>query len=255
MSQSHSLIVKATCFVVAATFVLSASQSASAVPIAGGDAIKLDLSRAGDGDGGSLADWNQVSTNFNNSGIAAGSVIRHGDGAVVDGVAISFSNLINNNFNNDGNSANWGGTGADPYYILGADDIYFHGSAADFSVTFSDLDPNLTYNARIYSLIGNSANSVERFVVTDGLGTQMVQNTRSTRFGAATLEDAGTVFSGLSLNANNELIVTVEDVSSPFYPFNALVIEAVAGPVPEPTTALLLATGAMGLARRRRRIA
>ena len=140
---------------------------------------------------------------------------------------VTFTNMINGRFNNDGNSANWGGTAADPYYSLGADDIYFHGQAADLSVTFTGLDPSLGYNARIYSLIGNNAGTIEGFVATDGAGTRTTQSTRGVRWSAPTLESGATVFSDLRANASNEVVVTVQDVGNVYYPLNAIVLEAV----------------------------
>ncbi len=194
-----------------------------AVPLSIGDAIKIDFSAAGNGDGGSVADWNVIT---NGNTIGTGSVLRH-NGGTVDGVSISFTNLVANNFNNDGASGNWPGTAGDPYYIPAADDIYFHGSGNDLAVTFSGLNPNLDYNVRVYSMINNNGGAVERFVVSDGVGTQVVQNTRGTRFNAPTLEAGGTVFQGVKLDVNGQLVVSVQDVSSPFYPLNAIVIEAV----------------------------
>ena len=214
------------------------------MPIQGGDVIKLDFSNAGDGDGGSLADWNR--TTGAGATIPAGSVIRHGDGAVIPGVGISFSGGGTGD-GNDGASANWPGTGADPYYILAADDIYFGPNAR--TTMFSGLDLSLTYNVRIYSLIGNNAGFVERFTVTDGAGTQFSQATRTARWTASTLEAGGTVFAGLSPDAGGNLSVTVQGVSNIYYPLNAIVLEAVAPPtvIPEPVTMLAVVLGVSGL--------
>jgi hypothetical protein len=192
--------------------------------IVGGDVIKLDFSTAGDADGGSVADWNQVGAS--SPDIAMWNVIRHGDGAYLDDVAISFANFIDSRVNNDGNANNWGGTGADPYYIQAVDDIYYHGGAADLSVTFSGLDSVLTYDVRVYSLIGTAPGNIDKFIVTDGTGTRSIQNTRTTRWSATTLMSAGTLFTGVSPNASDEITVTVEDVTSPYYPLNAIVLEA-----------------------------
>jgi len=211
--------------------------------IVAGDAIKLDFSAAGDSDG-PLVNWNSVT-----GSTTITDPIRDSDGAPVVGVSVTFTNMQNLNFNNDGASGNWGGTAGDPYYSLGADDIYYHGVAADLVVTFTGLDPALTYNVRFYSFISNNGGNVERFVVSDGAGTQSVQNTRSTRWNAATLEDAGTVFTNLSPNGSNQVTASVEDVSSAFYPLNAIVLEA----IPEPGTLLLLSVGLLGLAGKRRR--
>ena len=192
--------------------------------IVGGDVIKLDFSTAGDGDGGSVLDWNQVGAT--SPDIPIGRVVRHGDAAIVDGVAISFANFINGRVNNDAGAAGWGGTASDPYYILAVDDIYFHGGAADLSVTFSGLDSVLTYDVRVYSLINTAPSNIDRFVVTDGTGTRSIQNSRTTRWTAGTLMSAGTHFTGVNPNASDEITITVEDVSAIYYPLNAIVLEA-----------------------------
>ena len=194
-------------------------------PIQPGDAIKLDFSTAGDGDG-VLTNWNSVGSNapINNP-------IRDSDGAPLTGVSVAFTNMINGRFNNDGNAAGWGGTAGDPHYSLGADDIYFHGQDPDLSVTFSGLDPDLGYNVRIYSLIDN-ASTGDWFSVTDGAVGRGVQNTRNARWAAATLEDAGMVFTGLTANANGEMVISVHDVGNIYYPLNAIVLEATDPPPP-----------------------
>lgn len=220
---------------------------AQAAPLAVGDAIKLDFSTAGDAAGGSLADWNQVS-----SGATLSSVKRHGAGTTIDGVSIAFTNLVAGNFNDDGTSNNWGGTAADPYYIPAADDIYFHGNGNDLSVTFGGLDPMLNYVIRIYSLIDRQS-TTDTFVVTDGAGFQTVTNTRNFRWNAASLEASNMVFSDLQLNANNQLVVRVQDVGSVFYPLNAIVVQAVSNRVPEPSSLAVVAAALMSLVAVRRR--
>lgn len=78
--------------IIGALVALGTMISVSAAVIADGDVIKLDFATAGDGDGGSIADWNQVSTGLNTTGITAGNVKLHG-GGTVDGVTIAFTNL------------------------------------------------------------------------------------------------------------------------------------------------------------------
>jgi len=221
-------------------------------PIQAGDVIKLDFSNAGDGDGGSLFDWNQTTNAV--APITPGNVIRHGDGAVVGGVGISFSGG-GGGYNNDGASGNWPGTAADPYYILAADDIYYGPGA--LTTTFSGLDPNLLYNVRIYNLIGNNPGAIERFTVTDGAGTQSVDTARGARWAAPTLEAGGSVFTGLSPNALGQINVTVRNIAAGggYYPLNAIVLEAVATVIPEPSALLiwsLLAGLAVAVAWRRK---
>jgi hypothetical protein len=221
---------------------LTASTHGGIIP---GDVIKLDFSNAGDGDGGSLADWNQTTNAV--APIPAGSVIRHGDGAVVSDLAISFSGG-GGGFNNDPASGNWPGTGADPYYILAADDIYY--GPGPVTATFSGLDPSLLYDVRIHSLIGNNAGAVETFTVTDDAATRTSVTTRGSRWAAATLEDGGGVFSGLATDGSGAIAVTVQNTSGGggYYPLNAIVLEAtgvkpVSIPVPNGSFELLYKPG------------
>lgn len=200
--------------------------NAQAAPIAVGDAIKLDFSTSGDADGGSLADWNQVHGNLNQTGISAGNV-KLGGGGTVDAVAISFTNLQTGSFNNDAAAGGWGGTVADPYYILGADDIYYHNTGADFGVTFSGLDDSLRYNLRSYTLIGNSSSTVYTYSVSDGGGSQNYSGTNTSRWTASTLEAAGTVFSDLQTDGAGNITVTYSDPSA--WAMNAIVLEAKVG--------------------------
>ncbi len=222
-------------------------------PIQDGDVIKLDFSDGGDGDGGSLADWNQTTNAV--APIPAGSVVRHGDGSVIAGVGITFSGG-GGGYNNDGAAGNWPGTADDPYYILAADDIYF--GPGPLTTTFTGLDTSLTYNVRISNLIGNNAGATELFTVTDGAGTQTLSALRGDRWAAATLEAGGSVFTGLSPDALGNLSVTVQNTAGGggYYPQNAIVLEAVGSAVPEPSTCILLALGGLGFigyGRRKRR--
>lgn len=195
-----------------------------AAPIAGGDSIKLDFSTSGDGNGGSLADWNQVHGNLNETGISAGSVTLHG-GGTVDGVAISFTNLQTGSFNNDGDAAGWGGTAGDPYYILAVDDIYYHNVAADFGVTFSGLNDSLSYNLRSYTLIGDSGSTVYDYSVSDDGGTQDYSGTNTSRWNASTLEAGGTVFSDLQTDGSGNITVTYSSPNA--FALNAIVLEVI----------------------------
>ncbi|MCP5040104.1 MAG: hypothetical protein GY944_03675, partial [bacterium] len=126
-----------------------------------GDVIKLDLSDRGDEDGGSLADWNRLSSTKT---IAAGSVIRHGDGAELSGVTIELRG--HSGHNNDRHAAAWPGLGTDPYYIAAADDLVFS-VPGPLSVTFAGLDPSFNYQVRVYSLIDENKTPID-IEVTDG---------------------------------------------------------------------------------------
>ncbi|MEP1230934.1 MAG: hypothetical protein ABJG88_09695 [Litorimonas sp.] len=186
------------------------------------DAIKVDFSSAGDGDGGSLATWNQI---FRVAGVPAGSVIRHRDGAVVPGVGININNFRAGRFNNDPNSSNWNGTANDPYYILAADDIYFHQLSTPGTISFTGLDTTLKYNVRIYNLIGNRADVVDTFMVTDGASTRTASNTRGAGWAATNLHDAGTVFENISATAAGRVTVTTPPPSVNAFPLNAIILE------------------------------
>lgn len=194
-----------------------------------GDVIKLDFSTAGDGDGGSLADWNQTTNAV--TAIPAGSVVRHGDGAIVSGLAITFSGG-GGGFNNDGAAGNWPGTAADPYYVLAADDIYF--GPGPVTTTFSGLDTSLAYDVRISCLIGNNAGATDTFTATNGAGTASTSTLRGARWAAPTLEAGGSVFSDLAPDGSGNLNVTVANTAGGggYYPLNAIVLEAVPPPPP-----------------------
>ena len=246
MSQKNSFaFTRAICAVVVACLV--STMYAQAAPISVGDVIKLDFSTAGDGDGGSLFDWNQTTNAV--APIPPGSVVRHGDGSPITGVGISFSGG-GGGWNNDPAAANWPGTEDDPYYILAADDIYFGPGA--LTTMFTGLDSSLLYNVRIASLISNNPSAVERFTVIDSEGTESVLIPRGDRWAAATFEEGGTVFTDLRPDANGNLSVIVQNEAGGggYYPLNAIMLEA----VPEPGTWLLLLSAlACGLLVRRRR--
>jgi hypothetical protein len=185
-----------------------------------GDAIKLDFCQNGDGAGGSLADWNQIANGGGD--IPVGRVVRHGDGAIVDGASITLSNYQAGRVDDNANCNNW--PPVDPYYIPAADDIYWHGVAADFSTTFN-VDPRFAYDVRIYALISDNPGYTERFVVT-GENVQTVEKTRGQRWVTASLEASGMVFNSVIPNASGQIIFTLEDVTNAAYPLNAIVLEA-----------------------------
>jgi hypothetical protein len=217
--------------------------------LTGGDAIKLDLSSAGDLDGGSLADWNQL----NNGGtLGDGYVIRHGDGAVVDGVTISVSAPAASGFNNDANSSGWGGIGTDPYYIAAADDLVYT-VPGPLSVTFGGLDDELDYNVRVYSLVNEGLAPID-IDVTDGAGSlSRTGLVRSTLYNTVPLS-SDLIFSGLSTDGSGNIVVSLDSTQA--LSAQAIVLEANAGVIPEPSTLALAVLGLLGFIgcqRRRRR--
>ena len=222
-----------------ASLALATTSTYAAIPA--GDVLKLGLSNTGDTDGGSLADWNQLSTNGT---IAAGSVIRHGDGAVVGGVTISLAGRGGNN-NNDGNAANWPAMAGDPYYIPAADDLVHSTTGYLLTVTFAGLDDALSYNARVYSLVDENRPVID-VGVTDSAGT--ITNTglnRQTLYNTAPLS-SDLIFNGVSTDGSGNIVVTVN--STWHVNMEAVVLEA----VPEPATMSLLALGGLGVFLRRR---
>jgi len=220
---------------------LALATTSTYAAISAGDVLKLDLSNTGDADGGSLADWNQLSTNGT---IADGSVIRHGDGAVVDGVTITLAGRLGNN--NDVNAANWPGMAGDPYYIPAADDLVYSTTGYLLTVTFAGLDDALSYNARVYSLVNENKAAIN-VGVTDGAGT--ITNTglnRQTLYNTAPLSP-NLIFNGVSTDGSGNIVATVS--STWHVNMEAVVLEA----VPEPATMSLLALGGLGVFFRRRR--
>ena len=242
-NRSKSVLTLAAAVMASLVFT---STSTHAATIAAGDVIKLDLSNSGDGDGGSLADWNQLSTDGT---IGSASVIRHGDGATVSGVTITLAGRSGNN--NDGNASGWGGIGTDPYYIAAADDIVYS-IPGPMSVTFGGLDNALDYNVRVYALI-NEGLAPYDIDVTDGAGTiSRTGLVRSTLFATVPLS-SDLIFSGVSTDGSGNMVVSL-DSTQPFA-LNAVVLEANVA-VPEPSALLLTITASlafMGLALRRRR--
>jgi hypothetical protein len=111
--------------------------------------IKIDLSDAGNSDGGSLSDWNTLS-----NGESSSSVKRYGDGSILSGVSIAVNGT---GANNDSNAADWPGSDIDPYYIRAADDLIYStntglgitGQANELNITTSGLDSNRPYTVRV----------------------------------------------------------------------------------------------------------
>jgi hypothetical protein len=229
--------------------------TASAAPIAAGDAIAVDLSSVG----GSAANFNVFNTATT---ITAGSVIRHNGGTVVDGVSLTFAGPATLGFNNDPDGEGWAGAGGDPYYVQAANDLAFETTtgANGLTLTFAGLNDSLTYTLRVYSLLnyptsGGGATAVQNrlttFEVTDGAGTQSVQNTRKFRWDAASLEASNMVFSDLQTNGSGQIILRVgfgaTDFGTSF--LNAAVLEV----VPEPASLALMGLGGLMMLPRRRR--
>ncbi len=224
--------------------------NASAAVLSTHDAIAVDF-----------ADDDGVPTNFNlfdsNTTIPAGSVVRYGDGATLDGVSVKFEGAVG--FNNDSRANGWPGTAADPYYTDAANDLtYALNTGLPLNLTFAGLDDSRDYNVRIYALFnGDAANQArtETFSVSDGAGTASVTLDRATRWDAATLEAGGTVFSGVSTDGSGNIEVSVAGAGydNPF--INAVVLEA--NPVPEPAALAvwlgLVLAGVFGLRSRGKR--
>jgi alpha-N-arabinofuranosidase len=191
----------------------------TALATTGNNVIKLDLSNAGDSDGGSLVDWNQL----NNGGtIPAGSVKRHGDGAVVPGATITVSAPATSGFNNDPNSSGWGGTGTDPYYIPAADDLVYTASGP-LAITFGGLNDALNYNVRVYSLINENPAPID-INVTNGAGTiSRTGLNRSALYNTVPLS-SDLIFSGVSTDGSGRIVISIDSTAA--VSAEAIVLEA-----------------------------
>ena len=185
------------------------------VDLVDGDVIAVDLSSAG----GSAANYNVINTSAGS--IAAAQVVEYNSQTVRPNISVTLSAV--HGFNDDANAGNWGGTAADTYYETAADDITY--SPGDISLTFSGLDDSFSYNVRVYALINDGV--TDTISVTDGSGTQSTTEVRSTRFAAATLEDAGLVFSNLATDGSGNIVVTTHS-SNGWEILNAVVLEAIA---------------------------
>ena len=183
-------------------------QTVTPAPLQSGDAIAVDISSAG----GSATNFNVIGTS--GGSLLAGTVIDYHDGAPRNGISIALSAVVG--LNNDPAADNWGGTAADPYYVAEADDIAFK---APITLTVSGLDDSLSYNARVYALIGNNGHVTDTITVTDGAGTQSDARTRGARWAAATLEEAGGVFESLQTDGSGKIVITCSQF------FNAVVLE------------------------------
>ncbi len=183
-----------------------------------GDVIKLDLSDSGDQDGGSLADWNQLS---DNGSIPAGSVIRHKNRAKVRGVTIKLAGRSGNN--NDGNASGWSGIGTDPYYIAAADDLVF-GVSGPLTVSFGGLEPGLNYHVRVYSLIDEAKAPID-IAVTDGAGAILrIGLNRSDLFKTSPLSEE-LVFTSVASDDGGNINVSIDSEAA--ISAEAIVLEAV----------------------------
>jgi len=183
-------------------------QGSSSTSLKAGDAIAVDISTAG----GSATNFNVIGTS--GGSLLPGTVIDYHDGAPRSGVSIALAAAVG--LNNDPAANNWGGTAADPYYVAEADDIAFK---VPISLTFSGLDGSLSYNARVYALIGDNGHVMDTITVTDGAGTQSDARTRGARWAAATLEEAGGVFESLQTDGSGNIVITCNEF------FNAVVLE------------------------------
>ena len=196
-------------------------------PFAVGDVIAVDFGTGR----GVAANYNVISA-FGQT-VSPGDVIRWNDGTPVEGVSLAFSG--SGGFNTASQDL-WNGT--DPYYVTEAMDFVW-GNVSSLTLTFEGLDDSLLYNVRGYSLYNHgTTDRLESFTVTDGAGTiSSTPSQRTWRWQQSTLEDAGTVFSGLRTDGSGNLVVTVTHHGGTNPLMNAIVLEAI---VPEPGTWLLL---------------
>ena len=171
--------------------------------MAAGDTVAVDFAVSG---GPASDPALGLGTNYNgiqsSTTIAAGSVVRLSDGQVVDGVTAAFSGYIGHN--GDLRAVGWPGLTADPFYVAEAEDLVWPSG----TLTFGGLDDALSYNVRIYSLQDHSSTTPNLYTVTDGAGTQSNSVALVDSWAAATLEDAGLVFEGVSTDGFGKIVVT-----------------------------------------------
>jgi hypothetical protein len=205
--------------------------TANAAHIAGGDVIKLDVSNDGDGAGTKTADWNTIVAP---SSIASGSVIRHGDSAVVDGLTITLSLPNGGQWGEVPNIATtaWTGLGSDPYYNSLSYTDFIWNNAGSMTVTFGGLGAGLTYNVRFYVLLTEGLAALN-FTVTDGAG--VISRTglnRTTLFNTVPLS-SDAIFEGVSADGSGNIAVNVS--SGAAVSIEAVVLEAIPGTAQEGT--------------------
>lgn len=198
---------------------------------------------------------NQTTTgNFNNVH-GAGSAIATPAVALIDSAGGATGITLNTDFTNGGS---WAGTGADyagPYPgILGGQpstaliDSMFIRAAASTSLSLTGLDPNFTYQIEIYGARGNNGGANTEWTITDGNGPNAAAYD--------VFENATEVVSlaGLVPDGSNEiniLYTTTNNVERPRGGLNFMRITST--PVPEPSSAFLLAAFAgAGFLRRKR---
>lgn len=229
---------------------MMASSAPAAVLL--GDVIAVDFAS----DGGFADNFNVL----HSTKLTTSEVIRynangeHLASSAISGVSLALSapNGGSLGFNNEPQSDALPGTSfSDPYYVLEANDLVFNSTgdpANAIMLTVSGLDDALTYNVRIYSLIGNNSNRVSTFSIN---GENVITNTHGDRWGSGAVANwslpSNMVFSGQSTNGSGVITISVTSSTAAF--MNAIVLEA----VPEPSRMLLLALGAMTFAWRRRR--
>lgn len=152
---------------------------------------------------------------------------------------------------NNTNSTEVAGSGADynsTYPALVAsqpesalEDSVFVNANRTVTLTFSDLDANLTYDILLYGARGNNGSGLTTYSVFDG--TLPVETASF-----AALNNAANVanFVGLTPDGNNEITITVATADRGAINFGQITV------VPEPGSLALLAAGSLLITRRRR---
>ena len=195
----------------------------------------------------SLASWNDYSAAAGVTTFPAGPFSLNYDTGVDSGIDLAVSTSGSSGFN--GLGANYAG----PYpaavsgYPANAplDGVYTIGNT--ITATLSNLNPQATYNFLMYGADGNAGSpGVATTWTVNGLnsGADTISVTHMNSTEVALIE-------GIIPNGSNEISIFM--TSPGIGRWNTLQITEVLPPVPEPSTCLLLAMGAIGLVSHTRR--